>query len=175
MKFKITMEGISFGCREDTLTWLWPWNRDYEAQIFHSKLHGYFSSKEDHWFHLGYTAASQTTSPEKVKGYPSRTILLDWARTNLRFGYFVILHDIDVQSKSKGFWNKIPEKDRLEFGQDIVVLTCKDLKEVHTLCNSISTDFALAEGMANGVCVYWNEDHRKNEATPPLTFENRRV
>ncbi len=175
MKVKFTRKGLSFRYHRDTIIWLWPWSRKLPHHVFYSELHGYFPSLAEHWFHMGYVSASITPNLEKVKGYPARTILLDWAKSNLRFGYFVVLHDIDVQSKSQSFWNKIPEKDRLEFGQDIVVLTCKDLKEVYTLCNSMSTDFALAEGMANGVCVYWNEDHRKNEDFPPLNFENRRV
>lgn len=179
MKFKsirLGKLGISFDYHGDKLTWIWPWAVVAMSSKYYSDNYKFYTdSIKGYWVYLVQRSIEEHTTPAKVKGYYWPEIMTEWVAHNLRFGFYVVLHDIDLQNKSNVFWNKIPDAEKIELRKDIVVLRCQDMKEVIHICNSMSSDFATVEGVGHGKILYWNENHRKLETSAPLIFKDGRT
>lgn len=172
---RLEKEGIVFSYHGDVLTWKWPWLPRENTKFSSAQYKFSCNSLVDYWKQLGVISYKETSSISKVAGLSMHDVISQWVKTNLRFGFYVVLHDINPRVKPMDFWDRVPEKDRVEFAKDVVILRCKDLKEVESLCDSVSTDFAAAEGIVYGEIVYWNENLRYLDVVPPIKFKNGRV
>lgn len=152
---RISKKGITFNYNNDEITWVWWWARI--AYPFYSMIYDlkFFSFKE-YWQHIG--RMDKPLGLAKIKGYSLQSLVYSWAKLNCRVGHYVLLFDINVEAKPASFWRSIPDRDKKELLEDLVVLKCKDEAEIESLCNSISRDFATAIGIQDGYVVYWNEE-----------------
>lgn len=162
---RISKKGITFNYNNDEITWIWWWARATRCVFFSLIYDRHFPSLKYYWMHVGL--AEKPMPLTKIRGFSLEAILRAWIKVNLRIGYYVVLYNINVQSKPTSFWRSIPDKDKTQLLSDIVLLKCKDSDEVVSLCDSISTDFASALGVQDGVAIYWNEEEieRINELT----------
>lgn len=153
---RISKKGITFNYNNDEITWIWWWARQYSL-AFYSLIYAFsFKSFKEYWQHVG--RHDKPLGVAKIKGYSLQALVYAWARLHCRSGHYVLLFDINVEAKPATFWRSIPDRDKKELLQDLVVLNCKDENEIQSLCDSISRDFATAIGIRDGHVVYWNEE-----------------
>ncbi len=147
---KINKEGIWI--KSGILIYSWPWNKKVEAEfIYPDTRKGRLLKAAE------YLGKYRITAEEKVQGYSLEDLVLCWIKNSLQYGQYVVLYDINVSKKSSEFWTIIPEHQKVNLTKDMVLLTCKDVAQVKTLCDSIDINFASAIGVSNGEIFYWNE------------------
>lgn len=166
--------GIEFKRLDDTFMFLWPW-LGFKHRFISYEYDFYFSKFTDYTLHVLRCTTKAQRGHKKVEGYSWDQILVDWASDHLMHGFYVVLHEVAVHNKQHTFWNKIPDDTKIELCKDMVILRCDDLEEVMRLCDSMSTDFARAQGVAYGKTVYWNEDLRRFSTPQSLDFKHRRT
>lgn len=148
------MKFVYFGVYSDKFggyEWYWPWNRTKGAYYSH-KLDEFFNSKKEM-----LCALSSELSIPRVEGFTFEGIISEWAKHNLRHGFFVILYDINPETKPSTFWRSLPYREAVHFSKDIVVLKTKDYTEAKRLCYSIPKNFAKAIVIKKGDWVTDND------------------
>lgn len=150
---RLHKEGITFSYNNDEITWFWWWTR---FRTYYSLIYDFhFNTIKDYWIHVG--SVEKPVPMTKIRGFSLLDPLKAWIKYHFRVGYYVILFDINVEAKPASFWRSIPDRDKKLFNSELVVLTCKDAKEMTTLCDSVDKNFAAAMGIVNGEVVYNNE------------------
>lgn len=153
---KISKQGITFNYNNDEITWLWWWKRTNSNCPYFSLVYNYwFLNFRQYWLKVGGSERNLPTS--KIQGYSMENLISSWIKFNCRTGCYVLLYDINVESKPASFWRTIPDRDKTQLLADVVLLRCKDWDEIQRLCDSITTNFATAAGIKDGHIVYWNE------------------
>lgn len=162
LNWDISWSGFWFKYYGDELIYLWPWIR--EANKRHLKyrslhLDGYYTSLNEYLISIGKNEASTSNKINNIKSYYWDTnILPSWIKDKLRSGIYVVLTNINAGGKPSSFWDAIPADRKIHFAKDVVVLHCKTMREMHTICNTIEESFANAVGVRDGNIVYWNQD-----------------
>lgn len=160
--FAFNRAGFALSHKGDELIRPWIWSKAYTG-IYSTNLKRDFSNIQEYWMYLGEIRKQEALPTNKIRGYMTDEIIKHWVQTTLLFGFYVVMYDINVQKKPANFWISIPKPERLELLKDVVVLRCSDLKEVKSVCDSVSSDFATAIGVHAGEIQYWNEDFRRLE------------
>lgn len=152
---EFTKEGVWFPYKGDEVLRSWPWkkidgNNKYRCS---SRLGSYLNF-------ANYKASldERGVVNGKITGFSLSHIILNWAGIHLRSGFNVVLFDVNVNSRNSDFWDRIPDFQKKQLTKDVVVLNCKDMREVKHLCDSINMDFAIALGFDHGRLKCWNED-----------------
>lgn len=157
---EIGWEGISFPHEGDEILWYWPWVRPSFKYEGISETYKYKSLNLDQEFtdfEKYEFAVDKNSIKGKVEGFVFTDLLYSWMKVKLRHGHFVVLYDINVSSKSTSFWTRIPSRYQKELVKDVVILRCKDKREVIHLCQSIEENFATAIGVSNGDLIAFNK------------------
>jgi hypothetical protein len=154
---RFTKDGITFNYNDDEITWFWWWRREvldvYGA--YYSLIYDlYFYTFREYWIHVGAIGEKPTPS-QKVTSFGWEEVLRSWARQTLRTGFYVVLYDINIESKPASFWRSVPDRDKIQFTKDLVALRCKSHIQAIELCDSIRTDFAIAIVVADGRVQYY--------------------
>ena len=151
---RINKKGITFDYNNDHLTWLWWWNRfpgiKYESLIYEA---GFLSLKQ-YWMYAG--SVDRPLPVSKLKGYSVEEMINAWIKLYCRIGLYVVLYDINPEAKPATFWRTIPDKDKKQLLNDVVILSCKDWDQMVSLCDAIEPEFATATGIQDGRPVYWH-------------------
>ena len=96
---------------------------------------------------------------EVILGYTQGDIINDWIHLRFSGEHLVVLFDIDISGKPVAFWDNIPDTKRIVFANDIVVLRCKDMRQVENIVYSVEKEFATAFGYRNGKLEISNEEY----------------
>lgn len=159
---RISKEGITFNYNNDEITWLWWWVRSTTSALKSFKYRSLvydipFSSIADYWRQVGALEnEDMKRTVSKIQGFSTRSVIRDWARMNLRRGFWVVMSDINVESKPASFWRTIPEQLRKEMTNDFVILRCKNDIEMNHLCETLDPSFCFAIGIDNGYIANTN-------------------
>lgn len=96
---------------------------------------------------------------EILLGYNYDEVFDEWVSLRFDGEHIVILHDINLSSKPVAFWDNIPDTRRIIFSKDIIVLRCKDLRQVQNIVYSVEKEFAVAYGYKNGKRIIGNYEY----------------
>jgi hypothetical protein len=147
MKFKLRKQGIEFPYHGDTLVWVWPWKRKYlsrgkDAVYVSEKVRKTFPNLRDYWTHWGIQ--DEALRKEKMIGFTDLDVLFEWIGFKYPHQVVLVLRNINVQEKSKSFWEAVPARNRHMLSNDVCVLFFGDLHSASTVFASISPEFAEA-------------------------------
>ncbi len=91
---------------------------------------------------------------DKITGVDIRDLIFSWVNLHAMEGFYLALYDINVENKSANFWLNLPGPKKMILLNEVVVLRCKDKREVRTLQESIDPDFAKTMCFYNGCVIH---------------------
>lgn len=153
MMLKINKKGFWFEYKEDHICLNWFW---------HKPLHRYYSEKLHHNFHSlkdyrEYSVSNSDVKHKNILGFDTRDIIEEWVEYKFSKEYVVVLMDINISEKSMEFWEGIPYTKKIVFSKEIIVLKCKDFRQVSQIIESVEREFAIALGFKAGNLVVSND------------------
>lgn len=151
---KLTNKGIEFSYENrDTITYLWPWKRPPNRKWYSSRFNCYFQSLATYVASLNDHSARIT---ESVSSLSLEQVLKYYLSHDLVDGNYVLLYDINLESKPSAFWETLGEKAK-HFSNDLVILKAESEDQAITLLCSISREFARAIAATNGEIIGTND------------------
>jgi hypothetical protein len=151
---RITNLFFKFFYKGDTIYYYWPWIRHIHlaGKYYSVYLSEFFS------FFYNYNILRDNTTEflnDKIRGLNITSILEEWVLLKYPHEVLVILIDIDVSTKPMSFWATIPYAKEVLFTKEVIILKCKDRRQMEQIVDSTSITFATAIGYVAGkvACV----------------------
>lgn len=158
---EFTKEGVWFPYYKDRLLYVWFWTntlyRFKSSYLLSMGIPGIDSIK-DYWIEIGRVEkqGEKLFGPEKIIGISQVKLLEFYLSVAFNHGYYCVLYDIVLESKSRDFWASIPESKVKAFREPFVIIKCKDKDSAENICRSIDLDFARSFAWCNGEVVIRN-------------------
>jgi hypothetical protein len=149
-KMRVRTLGIEFPYDDSTFLWVWPWVKTVKEKPQFMNMDSFTSyySLREYWHKKGESLVNPKRltfkQSEKIKGL-KYTDIIDLLAEELEEGYYVILHDLDLSSRTKEFWAAIPPESRVELTKDFVIIKCKTSEQAIEIKDSIEPSFGTAK------------------------------
>ena len=153
MMIKINKKGFWFEYKLDHICLNWFWHKPLH-RYYSEKLHHNFNSLKDY---NEYSIANSDVKHKNILGFDARDIIEEWVEYKFSKEYIVVLMDINISEKAMTFWDEIPYTKKIVFSKEIIVLVCKDFRQVSQIIESVERGFAIALGFKAGNLVVSND------------------
>lgn len=153
MILKINKKGFWFRYKEDNICLNWFWHKSLH-KYYSEKLHHNFNSLKDY---NEYPISNSDVKHKNILGFDVKDIIEEWVEIKFNKECIVVLMDINISEKSMNFWDEIPYTKKIVFSKEIILLKCKDFRQVYQIIDSVEREFAIALGFKAGNLITSNE------------------